>query len=326
VNPLSATGNPNGGVPDTGEDLNGNGTLDVYGGLPNYTPPPFTTPASNTVPPCAIPQTCAVVYAGAAGGYVLSTANLAANFNAPPLVTISTMAAKVNRPIVFRRALMLINGASIGENATVADRLTGLTVVSENPVYIRGDWNANAPGGTAGFGGVNAATSVIADAVTLLSNNWSDANSFGTNGPPPPAVAAPVSGYDVSTTGLRLRTPQSWYRLAIIGGKGMAFNQPAVGGVAADFGTDGGAHNFLRFLESSANAGDTVNYLGAIATFFYNRQAIGTYKCCNNVYSPPVRAFNFDQLFLNPALLPPNTPMFRDMNAVGFSQELRPGR
>jgi hypothetical protein len=69
-----------------------------------------------------------------------------------------------------------------------------------------------------------------------------------------------------------------------------------------------------------------VNYLGAIATFFYNRQAVGTYKCCNNVYSPPTRAFAFDQNFLNPALLPPNTPVFRDMNAVGFSQELRPGR
>src|SRR4029077_12882350 len=120
------------------------------------------------------------------------------------------------------------------------------------------------------------------DAVTLLSNNWSDGNSFGTNGPPPPAIAAPLSGYDVSATGSRLRSAQSWYRLAIVGGKGMAFNQPAVGAVAADFGTDGGAHNFLRFVESSALGTDTVNYLGAIATFFYNRQAVGTYKCCNN--------------------------------------------
>jgi hypothetical protein len=257
---------------------------------------------------------------------VLSNANLTSVLNGAPLTTISTMVAKVNRPVLFRRALMLVNGAWIGENPVVADRLAGLTVVSENPVYVKGDWNANTPGGTAGFGGVNAATSVIADAVTLLSNAWSDANSFGTNGPPPPAAAAPKSGYDVSNIGSRLRSAQSWYRLAIVGGKGMAFNQPAVGGVAADFGTDGGAHNFLRFMESSANGTDTVNYLGAIATFFYNRQAVGTYKCCNNVYSPPVRAFNFDLNFLNPALLPPNTPMFRDMNAVGFSQELRPGR
>jgi hypothetical protein len=29
---------------------------------------------------------------------------------------------------------------------------------------------------------------------------------------------------------------------------------------------------------------------------------------------------------LNPALLPPNTPMFRDLNAVGFAQDMRPGK
>jgi hypothetical protein len=123
-----------------------------------------------------------------------------------------------------------------------------------------------------------------------------------------------------------LRSPQSWYRVAVIGGKGMAFPLPAVGSFKVDFGTDGGAQSFLRFLESNANGTDTVNYMGSVATFFFNRQAVGTFKCCNTIYSPPVRNFNFDQNFLNPALLPPNTPMFRDMNAVGFSQELRPGK
>ena len=112
-----------------------------------------------------------------------------------------------------------------------------------------------------------------------------------------------------------------YYRDAIIGGKGIAFPQPA--GTNTDFGTDGGAHNFLRFLE---DGDQTVNYMGATATFFYNRQAVGTYKCCNTVYGAPTRNYSFDSDFLNPALMPPNTPVFRDMNAVGFSQELRPGR
>jgi len=90
-----------------------------------------------------------------------------------------------------------------------------------------------------------------------------------------------------------------------------------------DFGTDGGVHNFLRMLEGN---GGTVNYRGAMATLFYNRQAVGTYKCCTTVYGAPTRNFIFDTDFTNPALLPPNTPMFRDMNAVGFSQELRAGK
>ncbi len=103
------------------------------------------------------------------------------------------------------------------------------------------------------------------------------------------------------------------------------FRCQAVGdGIGPDFGTDGGAHNFLRFLEDWG--GQTVNYLGSMATLYYNRQAVGTYKCCTTVYGAPARNYNFDVNFVNPALLPPLTPMFRDINVVGFSQELRPGR
>ena len=69
-----------------------------------------------------------------------------------------------------------------------------------------------------------------------------------------------------------------------------------------------------------------MNYRGSIATFFFNRQAVGTYKCCTTVYGAPTRAYAFDIEFLQPSLLPPNTPVFRDMNAVGFAQEMRPGR
>jgi hypothetical protein len=175
-----------------------------------------------------------------------------------------------------------------------------LTIVSENPVYIHGDYNA--PGT---FAGAHAATSVIADAVTLLSNNWNDRNSL-------------INPY---APGNRTRAANAWYRVAIVAGKGAAFLQPA--GTATDFGTDGGTHNFLRYLEGG---GGTLNYRGSIATFFYNRQAVGTYKCCSTVYGAPTRTYNFDSDFLTPALLPPNTPVFRDVNAVGFSQELRPGK
>ena len=67
--------------------------------------------------------------------------------------------------------------------------------------------------------------------------------------------------------------------------------------------------------------------MGATATFFYSRQAVGTYKYGGGtVYGAPTRNYSFDSDFLNPALMPPNTPVFRDINAVGFSQELRPGK
>ncbi len=100
----------------------------------------------------------------------------------------------------------------------------------------------------------------------------------------------------------------------------MSFPLPA--GTAVDFGTDGGAHNYLRYLEGG---GQTVNYRGSLVTFYYNRQATGTYKCCATVYGAPTRNYAFDTDFLNPATLPPLTPVFRDLDSLSFSEEKRPG-
>ncbi|HEY7287981.1 MAG TPA: hypothetical protein VH497_21180, partial [Vicinamibacterales bacterium] len=273
VNPASGSGTPNGTL-DQGEDLNANNALDTYGDFPSYQGVSGSVPAGS------------------------SPLDAAARAWSTPAKNLMRSEAQTNRAIVFRRALKLINGSNI-----VGNTVNGLTVVAENPVYIQGDFNANAA--SDGFDGAHAATSVIADAVTLLSNNWSDNTSF----------SVPYS------VGSRSRVTQTWYRVAIIGGKGPWFPQP--NGTATDFGTDGGVHNFLRYLE---DGDQPVNYRGSIATFFYNRQGVGTYKCCNTVYGAPTRNYNFDSDFLDPSKLPPNTPVFRDMNAVGFSQELRPGK
>jgi hypothetical protein len=267
VNPNAANGAPN-GVLDGGEDLNGNGVLDTYGGIPNYNGVSGATPPGATAP---------------------------LNGTASPTTSLTPGQAKVNRAVLFRHSLKLVRGSNIAGLG-----LTGLTIAAENPVYLQGDWNA-----AGAFTEPHAATAVIVDALTLLSNNWNDEISFT----------------QAWALGNRNRVTQTWYRVAIIGGKGMAFNQPA--GTATDFGTDGGAHNFLRYLE---NGDQAVNYLGSMATFYYNRQAVGTFKCCNVVYRAPTRNYAFDVDFLDPSKLPPNTPVFRDLNAVGFSQELRPGR
>jgi len=103
--------------------------------------------------------------------------------------------------------------------------------------------------------------------------------------------------------------------------------QPA--GTSSTYGTDGGAHSFIRYLEDNAASGaDTIHYKGSLATFYHNRQGVGVFKGADHVvYGIPAnRDFSFDTDFLIPALLPPLTPVFRDMNAVGFSQELRPGK
>ena len=260
VNPGTAAGNPNGAM-EVGEDINGSGTLETYG------------------------QT-AIVPAGATGPL---------NAAAGPSTAVTAGVARVNRAVLFRRALKLTNG-SFGNLV-----LPGLTIASENPVYVQGDYNASV---ALGFPDGGAAAAVIGDAVTFLSNAWNDNLSLSAPNNP--------DGRPASTT---------WYRMAILSGKGISFPRPTAGGPPQDFGTDGGVHNFLRYIESWS--GTTLNYRGAIASFYYNRQAVGTYKCCNNVYEPPTRAYAFDLNFLDPTLLPPMTPMFRDVNTTGFTQVVR---
>ena len=297
VNPGNGPlGAPNGTCQAAEEDINGNGTCETYGMTPNYNGP--TGPVGYNVAP---PGNSAPLTTGGP--------------TALPYTLLRPGIAKVNRPIIFRRALKLFNGA------TLAPTVTGLTIVSENPVYLQGDWNAAA---TFAVNDPHAATAIIADAVTILSNSWNDNTSY---------TFPYIGGQAQTPNNGRPRAVQSYYRVAILAGQSKAFTRPTDVAAASVFGTDGGAHNFLRMLEGSAAVnGTTVNYRGSMATLMYSRQATGVFKCCSGslddgvVYRVPVRNFIFDTDFLNPALLPPNSPVFRDMNAVGFSQELRPGR
>ena len=138
--------------------------------------------------------------------------------------------------------------------------------------------------------------------MTLLSNNWNDRTSF---------LYPHSPGQRVGT--------DTTYRTAIVSGKGLAF--PWVAGTPRDFGTDGGTHNFLRYLEAGNRS---LFYRGSIVSLYPNYQATGTYKCCNNVYGPPDRQYIFDDDFLTPALLPPRTPMFRTIDVTSFTRLSEP--
>lgn len=220
----------------------------------------------------------------------------------PMMVATSANAVRENPPLFFRRAVKLVDGNNLtalglcpGGNAC------GLSLATENPVYVQGDFNANSGGN--GFSDPNVSSAVSADAVTLLSDQWNDMNSF-------------TSPY--TTTNRQGVT--SYYRLAVLAGATTTFPQPggATGStVPQDFGTDGGVHNFLRYLETWSG---TLNYLGSIVELYHSRQANGSFKCCNTVYNPPTRGYNFDTDFLNPLLLPPRTPLFRDVNTTGWTR------
>jgi type II secretory pathway pseudopilin PulG len=208
-----------------------------------------------------------------------------------------------------RHVLRLVDGGLNNVPVRPDNGLGGFTVATENPVYVFGDYNSNVGdpfwGNPTGAADINhSAAAVIADSVTLLSNGWSDINSMK----------------NALNRGNR-KAVTTYYRLAIAGGKNMNFPQP--GGTGADFGTDGGVHNFLRYIEDWGG-GPTLSYRGSLVSLYYSQYATGTFKCCALVYSPPNRNYYFDTAFLDPAKLPPGTPMLQDVVNLTYWQDFKP--
>ena len=233
VNSSDSNGCPvSSGTPtlQTGEDLEGDYTNGVdsnaltvprtYG---NYLNPPSPRTAPTYLwPLCQTGCTTAPT----AWNMTLTTTNpwdkvLTSNSNAcssvgrtwpfaMPLAAKGEWELRENPAIFFRRALKIVDGSSIsiGTAASCNGVNCGLTIVSENPVYVQGDFNNN-PNSDATFAtpttDTHVGTSIMADAITALSNSWNDVNSF-------------ISPYN---WGGRTAT-QTTYRFAMMAGRGCA--------------------------------------------------------------------------------------------------------
>jgi hypothetical protein len=307
VNRGNANGAPDGvldaidpGKTESPEDTNNNTKLDNFGsanlGLGmSYIPAPLTTPGTAYA---AKNQVNSLINATAAApNFYLTTGRIGPN----------CWIAQNNWVSGARHVLRLVDG-TLG-NLPVRPDLPfpnsgGFTVGSENPVYIWGDYNTNAadPIWTGGADKPHAAAGVIADAVTVLSNNWSDWASLGS---PSDDAGRPA----VSTH----------YRTAVAMGKNINFSVAGLGWAVGDWGTDGGLHNFLRLLENWG--GQTLYYNGSMVSMFYATYATGTDKNGGGTtYDPPARNYTFDADFTQPQNLPPGTPMFRDIDNLSYRQ------
>ena len=160
----------------------------------------------------------------------------------------------------------LVNGSELPSQ--------GLTVVSENPVYIQGDYNT--------MNKVPAA--VLGDAITVLSNNWEPKN-YDSKG-------------DIATSSRQAAETTVNAALA------MGPHAEAAPGAG-----NGEFNNLIRFLEDWNNV--DFNYNGSVVALWHSQQAAAPWRCCgdsgDNYYRPPNRNWAYDTLFdTNP---PPGTPM-----------------
>lgn len=165
-------------------------------------------------------------------------------------------------------AIRLQNGAELGDR---------LTVASDNPLYTQGDFNS-----------VNKkSSSLMADAVTFLSESWDDAKSGSSKSERPARETTVNASY---ITG-HVETTNSDY--------------------------SGGFENLPRFLETWA--GVDFNWSGSAVDLWYSSQADGTWN--GGYYSAPNRNWKYDTDLDDPNNLPPETPVVRVFQRKGWVQE-----
>lgn len=164
-----------------------------------------------------------------------------------------------------KRGIKITNAAAIPNG--------GLSVISENPVYIAGNVNTglnNPPSNTVpdftrplGSGYTSQPTLIAGDAITVLSNAWNDASS-----------TQPLANRKATNTTVNA---------ALLGGI-----IPS-GSVGSNY--SGGAENFTRFLEDWS--GTNFTYYGSLVCLFNSAQATGVWGK-SSVYNPPDRHWYFD--------------------------------
>lgn len=169
-------------------------------------------------------------------------------------------------------ALRINNGVKLDD---------ALTVVSENPVYVNGDYNSD----------TKKPAAIIADAVTFLSTAWSamnyDANSGNDKSNRPAAetiVNASIMSGNTETTSTNY---------------------------------NGGFENLPRFLEDWT--GKNFIWTGSMVNLWNSVQADGDWN--GSYYTPPNRDWSYDPDLDDPNKIPPGTPMVRVFQRLGWSQE-----
>lgn len=200
---------------------------------------------------------------------------------------------------------------------------TGVTVVSDQAMYVVGDYNR---GNTAALDLPWQPAALIGDSVNVLSNGW-----FAANGNAGLCVVndcqsslslanRPASNPVVTNAGAGTNANP---------GNNIYINAAFLGGVdtTASGNYNGGLENYPRFHEDwGVNGGQTLNYRGSFVSLgtpaHVNGAWCGTGNTCN-IYNPPKRNYDYDARFNTVANLPPLTPEFIYVQQILFTENFK---
>ena len=194
---------------------------------------------------------------------------------------------------------------------------TGVTVVSDQAIYVLGNYNR----GTAAGGLPRQPASVIGDSVNVLSQAyWRSANPVICGGNCCTTQFC-RDGQSVLPLSNAARDAQTtWINAALLGG----VDTTPSGFPGAAF-YNGGLENYPRFHEDWS--GQDLDYQGSFVSLgeplHVNGAWCGTGGPPCDIYNPPNRNWNFDAAFNDVANLPPLTPRFVYVQQVLFTEDFK---
>jgi Tfp pilus assembly protein PilX len=205
----------------------------------------------------------------------------------------------------------LYNGRDLN-TAISSKTIKGLSIVSDQAIYIRGDYNCGA-GLKCNNGNLDdderKPAAVMADTINVLSNDWPLDDSWSDR--EIRSTFAKVEG-DGRPAG------ETTVNAAFLGGTNITGGVNRGGQDGGDTSSGGGLNNYPRFHEDWTNRASgpssvRFNYQGSMVSLGAPLNVDGAFcgsgstaDC--NIYNPPIRNWRYDPLFNNAANLPPLTP------------------
>jgi Tfp pilus assembly protein PilX len=213
----------------------------------------------------------------------------------------------------------LYNGRDL--NTAINGRtIKGLSIVSDQAMYIRGDYNCGA-GSKCNNGDLDdderKPAAVMADTVNVLSNSWPLDDSWSDQ-----LIRSTYAG----VKGDGRPAGETTVNAAFLSGTNITGGVSRGGQDGGSTSSGGGLNNYPRFHEdwsdrASGPSSVRLNYQGSMVSLGAPLNVDGAFcgsgstaNC--NIYNPPIRNWRYDPLFNNAANLPPLTP-----RAVYLKQE-----
>ena len=179
----------------------------------------------------------------------------------------------------------LRNGDALASGVTGAPAIAGLTVVTNQAIYVEGNYNATD----------KKPAAILADSLNVLSNNWSDSN-------------------DELALSQRIASDTTVYA-AFLAGTDSTGDCDECTNFPGQY--NGGLENYPRFHEKWGNK--KLTYRGSFVSLNRPRHVDGLWQ--NQSYQPPIRDWGYDTDFDDAANLPPLSPRFVYLRQMLFQRE-----